>query len=86
MVHVKTTKGFEMDVDEAMFNDMELFESISEVEKGHMLYLPDVATKILGDRKSDLYDLLRNDSGRVPVDEVTNQTLEIIKQAGGKNS
>ena len=86
MVHVETSIGFKIDVDEAMFNDMELFDSIAEVEKGHMLYLPEVAKKILGDKKDELYDLLRTESGRVPVDEVSNQILEIIQQAGGKNS
>lgn len=86
MVHVKTTSGFEMDVDESMFNDMELFECVAEVEKGHMLSLPEVVKRVTGDKKKEFYDSLRNEEGRVPVDDVMNEILDIIRQAGGKNS
>jgi hypothetical protein len=86
MVHVKTSIGFEMDFDTSTFNDMELFEAISEIEKGNMMLLPEVCKKILGDRKTELYGLLRDENGRVPVDKVQAQLIEIIEQANGKNS
>ena len=86
MKHVKTSCGFEMDIDSGIFNDMELFDLISELEKGHMIALPEIVEKIVGAYKKTLYDLLRDDNGRVPVDKVQAQMLEIIEQAKGKNS
>lgn len=86
MVHVKTSCGFEMDVDTATFNDMELFDAIAEVEKGHMIALPEVVERIVGSSKKALYDCLRGEDGRVPVDQVNAQILEIVNQAKGKNS
>ncbi|MBR2759640.1 MAG: hypothetical protein IKD66_00580 [Solobacterium sp.] len=86
MAHVKTSIGFEMEFDTSVFNDMELFDAISEVEKGNMMLLPEVCKKILGDRKAELYGLLRDENGRVPVDKVQAQLIEIIEQANGKNS
>jgi len=75
-----------MDADPNIFNDMELFDAIADVEKGHMIRLPDVVDKIAGPGKKDLYDLLRNEDGRVPVDKVQEQILEIINQVKGKNT
>jgi len=86
MVHINTSIGFEMDLDESCLNDMELFDSIAEVEKGHMIALPDVVNRIVGGEKQNLYDRIRNEKGHVPIDVVTAQILEIIQQAGGKNS
>lgn len=86
MIHVKTASGFEMDIDELMFNDMELFDCVAEVEKGHMLSLSEVVTRVVGDKRAEFYDSLRKEDGRVPVDDVMNQVMEIIQQAGGKNS
>lgn len=75
-----------MDFDTAIFNDMELFDAIAEVEKENMMYLPEVCKKILGDRKADLYDRLRDERGRVPVDKVQAQLIEIMDQVNGKNT
>lgn len=75
-----------MDFDTAIFNDMELFDAIAEVEKGNMMYLPEVCKKVLGDRKADFYDRLRDEHGRVPVDKVQAQLIEIMDQVNGKNT
>lgn len=86
MAHVKTSCGFEIDVEPETFDDMELFDAIAEVESGRMMSLPTVVQKVLGSSKKALYDCIRTEDGRVPVNEVNAQILEIVNQVKGKNS
>ena len=86
MVHVKTSCGFEMDADKIMFDDMELLDAVADVDNGHPERLPYVVNKIVGDRKKDLYDLLRGEDGRVPISKIKEPILEIINQVAGKNT
>ena len=86
MKHVKTSAGFEADIDEAVFNDMELFDAIVELDQGNSLALSRVTEKILGKNKAGLYEALRNENGRVPVNAVSEQIREIMLQVGEKNS
>jgi hypothetical protein len=85
--HVKTSAGFEADIDEGFANDMELLELLVQVEQKNMRALLDIINKILSpDQKAALYDFIRDDNGRVPVDQVTGQVFEIVEILGGKNS
>lgn len=86
MIHVKTSKGFEMDFDERVLDDAELVDDVAEVYDGNVLRLPSVARKLLGDKKADLYDMIRDKKGIVRQTELMNQLTEIINQVGGKKS
>ena len=86
MVHVKTSKGFEMDFDESRLDDAELSDDIAEVYAGNVLFLSGVTKRLLGDKKKELYDLIRDEEGIVRQSELMNQLTEIINQIGGKKS
>lgn len=86
MKHLELTCGFELDVDETVFEDMELFDLIADLQKGQSLALSDVTAKILGDNKAALYDHLRDEKGRVPITAVSDAVVEIFQKGASKNS
>lgn len=86
MRDVTTASGFSCRIDEAKFNDMELFEDLVALEGGQMRRLPSAVGKIMGEDKKRLYDHLRGPEGVVPMDAVLRELLEIVRLAGAKNS
>lgn len=85
----KTSTGFEFTVDQDVMDDMELIDAISDTMDNNPISFSVVCTKLLGkDQKKLLYDHLRNESGRVTVEAVSNEIADIFKALGdeGKNS
>jgi len=83
---VTTASGFCCELDETVFNDMELFDALTGLDAGNMTALPTVVDKIIGKNKKALYDHLRGENGIVPIDRVTVEMRDIILALGGKNS
>lgn len=82
---IKTSTGFECEIDDTKLDDMELFEDIVELENGNALVLPRVMTRVLGnDVKKALYEHLRGDDGRVPTQKATEALTEIMQILGKK--
>lgn len=75
----KTASGFEFDVPDETRNDMELLEALTDLQEGDGAAMVPIARKILGKQKKALYDHLRTEDGRVPVDKVSDEILEIFK-------
>lgn len=86
MKHIKTSAGFEADLDEGCFDDMELFDALLAMQAGDGTQLPKVVDKIMGDAKQALYDSMRNEKGRVPTQGVSEAITEIIQQLSPKNA
>ena len=84
MKTVTTSTGFEIDIDEARLNNMELFDAVAELQGGNKLALSRVLALLLGDDKSRLYDHVRKD-GRVPVEDVDREVAELFEALGAKN-
>lgn len=91
MVKGKTSTGFEFEYDPKAFDDMEFLDMLVEAEKGEdadsiraysMLVL-----KLLGKaQRKRLYDHLRTEAGRVPIEAVKNEIAEIMAyNPEGKN-
>jgi hypothetical protein len=81
---VKTTTGFECEIDTDALNDMEVLDLGVRIDEGDALAYSPFLTKILGkDNKARLYDLVR-ENGRVPIEKVAAEVGEILEQAGGK--
>ena len=84
MLTGKTKSGFKFKIDETVADDMELLEDIAKADKDTS-HFPEVLTKILGeDQKKSLYDHLRDESGRVPIEATINEFTEIMNLAGEK--
>lgn len=81
-----TKSGFEYQVDAELLNDMELLDAISDMEN-NFLNLSKVVRKVLGEeQRKALYDHVRDESGRVPVDAVSAEFVEILSGTQqGKN-
>lgn len=86
MKDVTTASGFSCRVDEAVFDDMELFDGLSAVSRGDMQPLSMVVDKIMGRDKPRLYEHVRREDGVVPISSVMQEVMEIVTRAGEKNS
>lgn len=89
MVRGTTKSGFQFEVSKDVVNDMELLELLEEMTDENFFVMGKTCKKILGEnQKKALYDHLRTDDGRVPVDAVSEVITEIFNAMGteGKNS
>ena len=85
MAKVKTSEGFEAEIDESCIDDMELFDAISEYDSGNKLAFSRMVSKLMGDQKGALYDHYRDERGRVSFSSIASAFFEILDQLGGKN-
>lgn len=83
--HIKTSTGFEADIDDSCIDDMELFEAVVDLQGGNALAIPLVVKKIGGIHKNALYDHCRLENGRVPVAAVAEEIGEIFNALNAKN-
>ena len=74
-----TSSGFEYKIDEKNADNMELVDAVSDVTEGDKLAISRVCRLILGtDQRKRLYDRLRTEDGRVPIEDVTREIFEIF--------
>lgn len=85
MVEGKTKSGFLFALDENAVNNMELVDALAETEDDNPIAISRACLLLLGkDMRKNLYDHLRNDDGRVPVDAVSQELIEIFSAFGAK--
>lgn len=76
---IRTSSGFCCVIDEDALNDMELLEDLEALDQGNPLRVPSALHRLLGDDgKKAIYDHVRTDDGRVPVDRVSTELAEIF--------
>lgn len=83
----KTSTGFEFDIEDERLDDMELVDIMAEIDENPLL-MSKLCKMLLGDeQKKRLYDHLRSEDGRVPIEATTNAIQEIFNSPGDlKNS
>ena len=87
MVKGKTTSGFEYEIPDEAMNDMELLDILASVSEGEIQNMTKAADKLLGkDQRLKLYDHIRTEDGRVPVDVFEEELGDIFKNEKLKNS
>ena len=87
MVTGTTRSGFAFEVADGIANDMELFEALCDLDNGDTTAVVPVCRKVLGAQKKALYDHLRDENGRVPIDKVAEEIADILSAAkDGKKS
>jgi len=88
MTHVKLSCGFEADIDEQVIDDMEFLDLVADFDSGDekkIFAMQKMSVILLGQEgKKQLYDVLRNESGRVPVGSYGEAMAELIGQLGSK--
>lgn len=84
----KLENGFEYEVDDAVLDDMEMVDALSEAQSTNPLALSTVINKLLGnEQKKALYDAVRREDGTVPIEDITQSIVTIFQSIGdeGKN-
>lgn len=83
----KTSTGFEFDIEDERLDDMELVDIMAEIDENPLL-MSKLCKMLLGEeQKKRLYDHLRSEDGRVPIEATTNAIQEIFSSPGDlKNS
>lgn len=82
---VKTTTGFECEIDPLVMDDMEALDLAVRIDREDALAYPPFLEKIMGaENKAALYNHLREPDGRVPIAKVGAEISEILDQLGGK--
>ena len=83
----KTSTGFEFDIEDERLDDMELVDIMAEIDENPLL-MPKLCKMLLGEeQKKRLYDHLRSEDGRVPIEATTIAIEEIFNSPGDlKNS
>lgn len=84
----KLDDGFELELDEAALDDMELLEDFAAMDNGDAYAMPAAVKRLLGkENKKKLYDHLRDSSGRVSATAVGRAVFELMQSIqAGKNS
>lgn len=84
----KLENGFEFVVDDDALDNMELIDAMADAQEDNPAMFSKAVLILLGkDQRQKLYDHLRDESGRVPIEAVTNAFVEIFEALGdqGKN-
>ncbi len=82
------TNGFEYEISETVFENMELIDALAEAGEENPLAISNVCLLVFGkEQRNRLYDSLRLEDGTVPFMEVANVISEIFAERGkeGKN-
>lgn len=89
MIEGKTTGGFAFALDEAALDDMNLVDALAGASENDPLAFSRAVRLLLGEeQRKRLYDHLKDEKGRVPLERVSGALSEIFAAAGktGKNS
>lgn len=87
MVEGKTASGFAFALDEKVLDNMELVDALAE-SQDDPTSISRACLLLLGKKlRGQLYDHLRTPDGRVPLEDVSREIVEIFKAFGkqGKN-
>lgn len=86
MLKGKTETGFSYEVSDESLNDYELVEVLAEVDTNPLL-LPKLVDKLLGkEQKKKLLGHLRTEDGKVPIDAISAEIMDIFQNGKIKNS
>lgn len=88
MAKVKTSTGFEAELDDSFREDWEYFEALAAAAAGKITGQVQLAHCVLSDKDLErLKDHCRGDNGRASVEKMTEELFELIKLTpSGKNS
>lgn len=74
----KTETGFEFEIDREVLEDAEFLELYGEQEKDGRNLFAFIECAIGKDQKKRLYDHIRNEKGRVPMDKLRSEVGDIL--------
>lgn len=84
-----TKSGFTYEINDEALDNMELIDAMAEAEEDNPQRFSKAVLLLLGKKqRNELYDHLRAEDGRVPIEAVSDAFVEIFTALGeqGKNS
>lgn len=78
MVSGVTSSGFKFEIDETRLDDMEFIDALGEIEENAIALSKVVVTLLGKEQRARLYDHVRNEAGRVPLEAITSELVEIM--------
>lgn len=79
MVSGKTRTGFEFVIADDALNDYEILELMAKVRKNDVLSISELLEKLLGEeQKNRLKDHCRDESGKVPMERINDEIVDIF--------
>lgn len=83
-----TKSGFKFEIQEEVFDDYELLETLVDADNGDNMAIFKAIDMILdGAQKNKLKEHVRNENGRVPARAMVQELMEIMEASNaGKNS
>lgn len=85
MVQVKTNSGFVIEFDEARADNMEFLDALTDADENIANAGRAIALLLGKEGRAALYDHVRAEDGRVPINAVASEFLEILEKAELKN-
>ncbi len=83
IVKGKTKSGFTFETDSVLLHDVEFLERFAASQKGSGLETFELIEQVLGaEQKAALYDHIRNEDGRVIVEDLTAELTDIFDVLG----
>ena len=88
MITASTKDGFAVELDEEVMNNAELLDAMADVQSSDVLALGRAVRLLIGkENAKKLYDHLRTEDGRVPIEALSNAFGELVGSfSAGKNS
>lgn len=88
MIEGKTKSGFEFEIEEEVFDDYELLETLVEADNGdNMAIFKAIGLILSKDQKDRLKEHVRNEKGKVPASAMVAELMDIMEVSdSGKNS
>jgi hypothetical protein len=91
MIKGKTKSGFEFEMNEEVLNDMRIVDALADMQSGDdslvMVAVTELLNLVLGRKQKQLlYKHLEVENGRVPIEKVSDELVEIFNSLKeGKN-
>ena len=79
MHKIKTKTGFECEINEIVFDDIEFFDILREFDSGNPQNFGLAVRKVFGNDVSKLYDHVRTEDGRVPIEAIASEMMDICE-------
>ena len=80
---IELGNGFAIELAEDSLDDIDIFESLVEIQRGNVSLLPDTARRLIGDDGyRRLKDSCRDEKGKAKTSDVVAALGEILKRAG----
>lgn len=89
MIKGQTSSGFDYELPENAIDNMELIDALAETTENNPIAVSRVCRLFLGESlRRRLYDHLRTEDGRVPIEAISNELRELFAAYGeaGKKS